>query len=542
MSTKQVHVAKNGRHYVRLPTGQTQFISEIEAKMILEGEIVERKKKRATHHHRSSSSSSPSSAAASVSVRGHAEIDFNERQLGQVLRGFVNAARGDGAPGDVDRMFGDTPAPSREEGLLLDLGRELFGHMPAALAYFDVVSDEWASWFRRPASSTKPGVMPATPPPIFAPVSPLAWLAPVVGRITQRFGQGHSGIDIACPVGTPVVAPVDLRVTKVGFDATAGHFVVADAMRDDGTFKGDGYRVTFAHLSDVDVAQGQTVRRGQVVAQSGATGNATGPHLHFRVEWIDDGLFRDKALAVDPLALIPEAVLSGAAQPQPVSGELEAVLHQAPDLLRRTLLPRPGRVLAREQVPEGGHEVLLAPALTVARLSDSKEEVGATEMLSIAVLLRRRWRCLERVEAAVRAQLRSAVLKEPFDEDKRGFGERTARRLHVALVEPDTAEDGDDRRRVAGRDAVGEPADRLLQLSCALGPAESADDEEHGFASRVFKAAFAERGREVVEEAPEERFVVAPGDAPRHLDPGGWRVPPAPGLQGGIEGGRRRLR
>jgi hypothetical protein len=331
-----VHVAKNGRHYVRLPNGQTQFITKDEAKKLIEAEVLEPRH----HHHRRRSSTS----SASVSVRGHAEIDFNERQLGHVLRGFVEAARGDGGRGDVDRMFGEAPSPSHEEALLLDLGRELFGHMPAALTYFDVVSDEWSSWFRR-SPSTRPGVMPATSTPSFVPpVSPLAWLAPVVGRITQRFGQGHSGIDIACPVGTPVVAPVDLRVTKVGFDATAGHFVVADAMRDDGTFKGDGYRVTFAHLSDVDVAQGQTVRRGQVVAQSGATGNATGPHLHFRVEWIDDGLFRDKALAVDPLALIPEAVLSGAAQPQPISGGSTTAMTADGQPINVIVAPGAGRV------------------------------------------------------------------------------------------------------------------------------------------------------------------------------------------------------
>lgn len=90
--------------------------------------------------------------------------------------------------------------------------------------------------------------------------------------------------------------------------------------RRDGSFKGDGYRLTFAHLSEVTVAEGQVAQRGHVLGASGATGRVTGPHLHFRAQWIDDGLFRDKKLSVDPLGLIPEAVFLGVGQPQPIIG------------------------------------------------------------------------------------------------------------------------------------------------------------------------------------------------------------------------------
>jgi hypothetical protein len=121
-----------------------------------------------------------------VSVSGAPEIDFNERQLRHVLRGFVDAARGADGAADVVRMFGDTQETSREEMLLLDLGRDLFEHLSAALTYFDVAPDEWASWFRRTGASRAPTTMV----PAFAPTSATTWLPPLVAASRNASAVG----------------------------------------------------------------------------------------------------------------------------------------------------------------------------------------------------------------------------------------------------------------------------------------------------------------------------------------------------------------
>ncbi|MCP4498527.1 MAG: M23 family metallopeptidase, partial [Deltaproteobacteria bacterium] len=169
--------------------------------------------------------------------------------------------------------------------------------------------------------------MQSSPPPKKEPerrhaqVPETAWLAPVHGPISSRFGQQretgtHEGIDVAVSVGTRVVAPQAMRVEKVGYNERSGRFVVANVMRPDGSFDdSDGYRLTFAHLSEVLIEEGDVLQRGQSFSRSGATGRVTGPHLHFRVQWVEDGLLSDDVISVDPLAVIPEEVFAGQMQP-----------------------------------------------------------------------------------------------------------------------------------------------------------------------------------------------------------------------------------
>ncbi|HEX8486461.1 M23 family metallopeptidase [Sphingomonas sp.] len=117
---------------------------------------------------------------------------------------------------------------------------------------------------------------------------PLRW--PAIGRLSGLFGaqrvyQGkpggyHSGADVAVPTGTPVSAPADGVVTL----ATDRPFTLEGRllMLDHGM----GLNSAFLHLSRIDVTPGQHVRRGQLIALSGATGRATGPHLHWSLQWL----------------------------------------------------------------------------------------------------------------------------------------------------------------------------------------------------------------------------------------------------------------
>lgn len=106
---------------------------------------------------------------------------------------------------------------------------------------------------------------------------------PVDARVTSDFGlrmRGwspdlHRGVDLDVPAGTPVQAMADARVRFAGVMSGFGNVVWLD--------HGGGILSVYAHLSAIQVREGERVRGRQVVGLSGATGNATSPHLHFEV-------------------------------------------------------------------------------------------------------------------------------------------------------------------------------------------------------------------------------------------------------------------
>jgi murein DD-endopeptidase MepM/ murein hydrolase activator NlpD len=108
-----------------------------------------------------------------------------------------------------------------------------------------------------------------------------SWVWPVGGYnyISQYFWSGHHAVDIAAAQGTPVVTAVSGTVVKAGYNGYTGGGNVIWVMN------GTKLYTTYNHLSYVGVRVGQTISTGQVIGRVGATGEATGPHLHFEV-WL----------------------------------------------------------------------------------------------------------------------------------------------------------------------------------------------------------------------------------------------------------------
>ena len=124
--------------------------------------------------------------------------------------------------------------------------------------------------------------------------------SPVAGRVSSRFGmrlhprykrwRPHRGVDIAAPIGTPVMATADGWVVRVDTDPK-GYGLFMEVVH-----PGSGYRTLYAHLSSVAALPGKAVRRGDVIAKSGASGNAVGAHVHYEV--------RFRGRAVDPMRIL----------------------------------------------------------------------------------------------------------------------------------------------------------------------------------------------------------------------------------------------
>jgi hypothetical protein len=111
-----------------------------------------------------------------------------------------------------------------------------------------------------------------------------AWVVPLSGDyvVTARFGDlgahwatAHTGVDLAAPLGRPVLAAAGGQVTYADWDGGYG-------MKVEITHAG-GTRTWYAHLSTISTDGGRVVAAGDVIGQLGSTGNSTGPHLHFEV-------------------------------------------------------------------------------------------------------------------------------------------------------------------------------------------------------------------------------------------------------------------
>ena len=122
----------------------------------------------------------------------------------------------------------------------------------------------------------------------------LAWPLPkdaarFSSEFNWRWSSFHEGIDLAAPAGTPVYAAHAGRVIFSGRRGAYGNLAIV---------RGDHILTVYGHNSSLRARRGDLVKRGEIISYVGATGNASGPHLHFETRIWDPGV--SGYVAVDP--------------------------------------------------------------------------------------------------------------------------------------------------------------------------------------------------------------------------------------------------
>lgn len=119
------------------------------------------------------------------------------------------------------------------------------------------------------------------------------WPISIVGRITSafgiRWGQFHTGVDLPANQGTPVVAAMDGRVVSAEYTGGHGNSLLIEHR--------NNLYSRYSHNSVLLVKRGEFVKKGQIIAFVGCTGNSTGNHLHFEVRYKD--------IPLNPLDFLP---------------------------------------------------------------------------------------------------------------------------------------------------------------------------------------------------------------------------------------------
>ena len=160
-----------------------------------------------------------------------------------------------------------TPSHSKESPSLMNALQDSLQDMKHNNIYLDKISGYWKSQIAWLES------MPAG-----YPIKEHISISSGFGKRLDPFKNSwseHLGVDFQAPTGTSIIAAGDGVVTKAARDPVYGNLLVID--------HGDRFQSRYAHASEFLVSEGVRVQRGQAIARVGATGRATGPHLHYEV-------------------------------------------------------------------------------------------------------------------------------------------------------------------------------------------------------------------------------------------------------------------
>ena len=171
--------------------------------------------------------------------------------------------------------------------------QEFLSSVPIPIQYYDPANSPSVE------SLIAPSLPNINSPEVFFPEASSSfkgYIWPAKGVFTSgygwRWGRMHKGIDIAAPVGTPIVAVADGQVISAGWNS-GGYGNLVKIKHFNGSIS------LYAHNSKILVRNGEWVKQGQQIAKMGSTGFSTGPHLHFEIH-------TKGKKAVNPVALLPK--------------------------------------------------------------------------------------------------------------------------------------------------------------------------------------------------------------------------------------------
>ena len=237
-----------------------------------------------------------SQAAAQVAV---AKESLEEEKVAlEATKEELNASQTvlEGKREEADALLAELIATGEEYEALLDAAEldveKLLEEISQKEVEYDEAKDrEYQQWL---AAWLATSVPPTTAPqPSYGGsagtshvVAGLTWLVPCnYTQFSSPFGyrvhpvygdwRFHSGVDLAAPSGTPIIASRGGRVTVASYSWSGGYYVTVDHL--------DGFETKYLHMTHYIVAPGDYVNAGQVIGYVGSTGTSTGPHLHFSV-------------------------------------------------------------------------------------------------------------------------------------------------------------------------------------------------------------------------------------------------------------------
>lgn len=215
-------------------------------------------------------------ARRDVRIRLLADLEPNDPSVQQAGIG--------GPAGKPDNLGRSSVLGQRASEVRVDLGA-LIRRANLLAASFEQAQDSLE--LHRDRLAAMPSILPTA-----------GWLSSAFSRMREHpvlhYARPHEGIDVQAPRGTPIQSPAAATVVSVGWEAGYGNVIELD--------HGFGIHTKFAHTSKIFPKRGDRVKRGEIIAEVGNTGLATGPHLHYEVHV--------QGKPVDPLRyVLPDVVV-----------------------------------------------------------------------------------------------------------------------------------------------------------------------------------------------------------------------------------------
>jgi len=232
------------------------------------------------------------------------EIQLSEQPIQQFLADVdelrANYEQGSGQSPERVNWDGNNPSTANSSGKAFSPFEPSANESnPNSLATAPIKVEFYNPSLSAPIGETvSPELPPLSSPDQYLPNSQKfnGYIWPAEGVFTSgygmRWGRMHRGIDIAAPIGTPIVAAAPGEVVVAGWNS-GGYGNLVKLKHPDGSL------TLYAHNNKVLVQKGQEVDQGQQIAEMGNTGRSTGPHLHFEIHPKDQG-------AKNPLAYLPK--------------------------------------------------------------------------------------------------------------------------------------------------------------------------------------------------------------------------------------------